>query len=80
MSPEIIAKSIKDIRELAANEYKRDPNHLKFLALVTPVLGRTLEEAQAKFEEYKKCGSIEGAYALVCKTTRFLFAKSECAW
>jgi len=40
----------------------REINH--FLALITPILGRTKEEAQAKFEEYKACGSIEGAYAL----------------
>lgn len=65
MSPDIVAKSIKDIRELAAKEYNRDPNHLKFLALITPVLGRTLEEAQAKFKEFRACGSIEGACALV---------------
>lgn len=65
MSPEVVAKSIKDIRELASKEYKRNPDHLKFLALITPVLGRTLEEAQAKFKEYRACGSVEGAYALV---------------
>lgn len=63
-SPSVIAPNIAEIRELAATEFKRDPNHLKFLALLTPVLGRTQEEAEAKFEEHKACGSIEGAMAL----------------
>ncbi|OTB04324.1 hypothetical protein M426DRAFT_11701 [Hypoxylon sp. CI-4A] len=63
-APEICAKSIADIRELAKTKYNRDPANIKVLALVTPILGRTEEEAQAKLAEYRKYTSHEGALAL----------------
>ena len=63
-SPSVVAKSVSEIRELASKEFGRNPQNIKFLAMVCIVLGRTPEEAQAKFEEYSKFGSIEGALAL----------------
>ncbi|KAH8703157.1 putative xenobiotic compound monooxygenase, DszA family [Talaromyces proteolyticus] len=63
-SPSVVSKNITEIRELAKAEFGRDPQSLKFLALFCPVLGRTEEEAQEKFAEYRNLGSLEGALAL----------------
>lgn len=63
-APAVCAKNIAEIRELAKTEYGRDGNNIKVLALVTPILGKTEEEAQAKLEEYRKYASLEGALAL----------------
>ncbi|KAL4900433.1 hypothetical protein BDW74DRAFT_188284 [Aspergillus multicolor] len=63
-SPSVVAKSVKEIRELAASEYGRDPASIKFLALLCPVLGKTEEEAREKFAYYRSLGSIDGALAL----------------
>lgn len=62
-APEVCAKSIKEVRELAKT-FGRDPRNIKVLALVTPILGRTEEEAQEKLKEYRKYASHEGALAL----------------
>ncbi|ROT38197.1 dibenzothiophene desulfurization enzyme A [Sodiomyces alkalinus F11] len=63
-SPVVVAKSIAEIRQLAMAEYGRDGSRIKALALVTPILGRTTQEAQAKLAEYRKYASHEGALAL----------------
>lgn len=63
-SPSVVAKSIKEVRELAKTEFGRNPENIKFLAKICPVLGRTEEKAVKKFEEYSSHGSIEGALAL----------------
>ena len=58
-----MAKSISDIRAKAA-ELGREPSRVKFLAKFAPVLGRTQEEAEAKYLDYIQYGSYEGALAL----------------
>ncbi|KAL7908724.1 Nitrilotriacetate monooxygenase component A/pristinamycin IIA synthase subunit A [Trichoderma velutinum] len=63
-APQVCAKSIAEIRELAKTQFGRDPNNIKVLALVCPVLGRTEEEAQAKLADYRQYASLEGALAL----------------
>ncbi|KAL6362206.1 hypothetical protein LRP88_04283 [Fusarium phalaenopsidis] len=63
LAPAIVAQNIADIRA-KARELGRDPQGIKFLAMVTPVLGTTEEEAQAKYNEYMSYGSKEGALAL----------------
>lgn len=63
-APEVCAKSIAEIRNLARDEYGRDPSNIKVLALVTPILGRTEEEAQKKLRDFRKYASHEGALAL----------------
>lgn len=63
-SPDVVAKSITEIRAVAKSSYSRDPKNIKVLALVTPILGRTDEEAQAKLADYRKYASYEGALAL----------------
>ncbi|KAL9111912.1 MAG: hypothetical protein Q9227_003762 [Pyrenula ochraceoflavens] len=53
-----------DDRQLAQERFGRDPSKIKFLALVTPILGQTEEQAQAKLKDYQKYASHEGALAL----------------
>ena len=62
-SPSVIAKNVAEVRTLA-KELGRNPQNIKFLAMMCPVLGKTDDEAQKKYEEYRSLGSIEGALAL----------------
>lgn len=57
-------KNISEIRQLAKDSFGRDPANIKVLALVTPILGKTEEEALAKYNDYKQYASLEGALAL----------------
>lgn len=63
-APEVCAKNIAELRALARAQYGRDPASIKVLALVTPILGRTEEEARAKLADYRQYASLEGALAL----------------
>lgn len=54
---------IENIRKLAA-ENGRDPRSIKVFATFTPIVGRTDEEAQAKYEEVKKYASEIGGLVL----------------
>ncbi|KAI1398694.1 nitrilotriacetate monooxygenase component A [Hypoxylon fuscum] len=63
-SPVILKPKIAKIRELAASK-GRDPRSLKFFATYTPVIGRTDEEARAKYEELQKYASVIGGLVLV---------------
>jgi len=62
-TPTSVAKAVADIREQAA-KIGRDPQSIKFLAKFCPILGRTQEEAQAKYDDYVQYGDYEGALAL----------------
>ncbi|KAK3689290.1 luciferase-like domain-containing protein [Podospora appendiculata] len=63
-APQVCAKNIAEVRQLARDQFGRDPRTIKVLALVTPILGRTEEEAQAKLREFRQYASHEGALAL----------------
>lgn len=63
-APEVCAKSIAEVRELAKTKFGRDPTNIKVLALVLPILGRTEEEARAKLADYRQYASHDGALAL----------------
>lgn len=63
-APSVCKKNIAEIRQLARDQFGRDPSRIKVLALVTPIIGRTEEEALAKYNEYKKYASHEGALSL----------------
>ncbi|KAK8119657.1 Nitrilotriacetate monooxygenase component A/pristinamycin IIA synthase subunit A [Apiospora kogelbergensis] len=63
-APAVCAGAVAEIRETARARFGRDGAAIKFLALVTPVLGRTEEEAQQKLAEYRRYASHEGALAL----------------
>ncbi|OBT85230.1 hypothetical protein VE02_05189 [Pseudogymnoascus sp. 03VT05] len=62
-SPSVIKKNVTAIREQAA-ESGRDPQNVKFLTMLCPILGRTQAEAEAKYEEYTSLASVDGALAL----------------
>jgi FMN-dependent oxidoreductase (nitrilotriacetate monooxygenase family) len=62
-SPQAVAGNIKNIRDMAKG-FGRDPQSIKFLAMMCPIVAPTDEEAQAKYEELKSYGSLEGAMAL----------------
>lgn len=59
-----ISAYVKELRELVKSE-GRDPQSVKIFALMTPIVGRTEEEAWSKYEELAKYASYEGALALV---------------
>lgn len=63
-SPPVIAKNVAEIRQQAKTHFQRDPSSIKFLTLLCPVLGETQEEADAKYREYLRYGSEDGALAL----------------
>ncbi|GLB03408.1 hypothetical protein AtubIFM57258_007986 [Aspergillus tubingensis] len=62
-SPTVLRPKIANIRRLAA-EQGRDPSSIKFFATFTPIIGRTDEEARAKYEEVKKYASVIGGLVL----------------
>ncbi|EXJ77437.1 hypothetical protein A1O3_09663 [Capronia epimyces CBS 606.96] len=62
-SPTLLAGNIKKTRALAA-QMGRDPQSIKFFVSFTPILGATEEEAQAKFETFRRHSNPEGALAL----------------
>ncbi|KAM0315839.1 hypothetical protein ACHAPQ_011494, partial [Fusarium lateritium] len=63
-APEVCKKNIAEIRQVARDQFGRDPTKIKVLALVTPILGKTEEEAKAKYDEARKYASTEGALSL----------------
>ncbi|KAL2186922.1 Nitrilotriacetate monooxygenase component A/pristinamycin IIA synthase subunit A [Thermothelomyces heterothallicus CBS 203.75] len=63
-SPAVVARNIAEVRQIARDSFGRDPTSIKVLALVTPILGATEEEARAKLADYRRYASHEGALAL----------------
>lgn len=63
-SPVVLRPKIDKIRQLAAQK-GRDSQSIKFFATFTPILGRTDEEAQEKYEELKTYASEIGGLVLV---------------
>lgn len=62
-SPAGVKGSITDVRAQMAAQ-GRDPTSLKVLTKFCPILGRTQEEADAKYRELARYGDYEGALAL----------------
>lgn len=63
-SPELLAPRIAKVKKLAKEKFQRPEGSIKFLALITLIVGKTDEEAQVKFNEYKKFTNVEGSQAL----------------
>jgi len=63
LNPKALRRLVDGIRKQAADE-GRDPRSVKIFALVTPIVAETDEAAQAKYAEYQKYSSVEGALAL----------------
>jgi len=62
-SPSVIKNNIAAIRQ-QAKDLGRDPQNVKFMTMMCPIIARTQEEADAKYEEYSSLASIDGALAL----------------
>jgi alkanesulfonate monooxygenase SsuD/methylene tetrahydromethanopterin reductase-like flavin-dependent oxidoreductase (luciferase family) len=62
LSPHILAPRVANIRAEAA-KLGRDPQSIKIFAVITPIIGTTEEEAQAKYQEALKYTSFEGGLA-----------------
>lgn len=60
--PSDTAPYVKEVRAAAA-AHGRNPQHAKIFPQMTPILGRTLEEAQAKYEKYRANADWEGGIA-----------------
>ena len=60
--PSQASYQIKAARDMA-RAAGRDPTTIKFFAAINPILGRTLEEAQAKYTEAMEYADIIGALA-----------------
>lgn len=63
-SPSVVARSIAEIRTKAQEEFSRDSRSIKILAMLCPIIGKTQEEADAKYKDYLGYGSEDGALAL----------------
>ena len=61
--PEKLAKQVQDTRD-SLEEAGRDPQSVKFSAMVTVVVAETEEDAQARLAEYKKYVDTEAALTL----------------
>lgn len=68
-----IAAYVKDLRAQASLQ-GRDPQSLKVFTLFTPIVGRTEEEAWAKYEELSSYISYDGALSLLSGWTGIDFS------
>jgi FMN-dependent oxidoreductase (nitrilotriacetate monooxygenase family) len=63
-SAKVIGPRVAAIRKLAA-EAGRDPSEILMFSMMTVILGRTQEEAEAKLKDYRRHVSAEGALTLM---------------
>ncbi len=73
-TPKDIGAEVKEIRALAV-EMGRQASDLKFYPSIAPILGRTVEEAQAKYERYEKMVDVEGGLAKLSGYLNIDFSK-----
>jgi FMN-dependent oxidoreductase (nitrilotriacetate monooxygenase family) len=71
---QVIAPRVKDIRERAAR-YGRKSDDILVFTLMTVIVGRTDEEARAKFDEYRSYVNHEGALTLFSGWTGIDFSQ-----
>lgn len=64
LTPESLAKSVKEVKQIAQEKYGRCPSKIKFIALITVILGKTHEEAESKYLDYLSYSDEEGAKAM----------------
>ncbi len=73
-SKQVIAPAVADIRRRAA-DLGRDPASILIFSLLTVITGRTDAEARARFDEYRRHVSREGALTLMSGWTGVDFSK-----
>jgi alkanesulfonate monooxygenase len=73
-SKQVIAPLVADIRRGAAR-HGRDPAEILIFSLVTVVAGRTEAEARAKYADYRRYVSYEGALVLMSGWTGIDFSR-----
>jgi FMN-dependent oxidoreductase (nitrilotriacetate monooxygenase family) len=71
---QVVGPRVRDIRERAVS-YGRRPDDILLFALMTVIVGRTDEEAHAKFAEYKSHINHEGALTLFSGWTGIDFSQ-----
>ncbi|EMG46436.1 dmoA Dimethyl-sulfide monooxygenase [Candida maltosa Xu316] len=74
-SPQELGKQIKEIKKIAKEKYGRPEGSIKFLQLITPIVGETHEAAAEKYKEYQSYGDLEGAQALFGGWTSYDLSK-----
>lgn len=74
--PGVLAPKVAKIRQIARDN-GRDPQSLKFFQCMTVIVGKTDEEAQAKFEEAKKYQSLEGGLIIFSAFTGIDLSKYD---
>lgn len=63
-TPQLVKKSVQDLRE-KAKQQGRNSEDVHVYSLFTPIVGKTEEEAQKKYEELKQYISYEGSLSLI---------------
>jgi FMN-dependent oxidoreductase (nitrilotriacetate monooxygenase family) len=74
--PEVLLPQVTDIRARAADA-GRDPASVKIFELITVITGATDEEAQAKYEDYLRYASYDGALTLYGGWSRLDLSRYE---
>ncbi|SJM87326.1 related to thermophilic desulfurizing enzyme [Zygosaccharomyces bailii] len=64
LTPEDLARQKQSVLQIAQDKFSRDPSKIKFIGLVTVILGKTREEAEKKYESYKEYSDEDGARAM----------------
>jgi FMN-dependent oxidoreductase (nitrilotriacetate monooxygenase family) len=75
-SKKVIAPRVAAIRKLA-REYGRDPRGILMFAMMTVIVARTDEEAQAKLDDYRRYADPEGALTLMSGWTGVDFSRFD---
>jgi FMN-dependent oxidoreductase (nitrilotriacetate monooxygenase family) len=75
-SKQVVRPRVSDIRARAVR-YGRSPNDIFIFTLMTVIVGRTEEEAQAKYQEYRSFISHRGALTLLAGWTGIDFSQYQ---
>ena len=63
-NPEDLKAKIDSVKRLATEKFGREEDSIKFIELMTVIIGKSHEEAEEKYKQYKQYGDLEGAQAL----------------
>ena len=63
-TPQDLGNKIKEIKQIANERYGRNEDDIKFVQLITPIIGKDKADGEEKYKELKSYGDLEGAQAL----------------